>query len=45
MLLFDKDYIARLTQIGWEDARRSHNEIARFLDPDVAMMTDEVELF
>ncbi|HMB91462.1 MAG TPA: patatin-like phospholipase family protein [Rhodothermales bacterium] len=44
MLLFDADYIARLTQIGWEDARRKHNEIARFLDPDVPMMTDEVEI-
>lgn len=44
MLLFDADYIARLTQIGWEDARREHDQIARFLDPDVPAMTNAVEV-
>ena len=40
MLLFDADYIARLMQIGWEDARRQHARIADFLDDDLPLMKD-----
>lgn len=40
MLLFDDDYIARLMQIGWEDARDQHDRIARFFDTSVPTMAD-----
>ncbi len=32
MLLFERDYIARLIDIGYEDARRQHNVIENFFD-------------
>ncbi|AEN73546.1 Patatin [Rhodothermus marinus SG0.5JP17-172] len=32
MMLFDPDYIARLLEIGYEDARRQHDRIAAFLE-------------
>lgn len=43
MLLFQDEYIDRLVQIGWEDARRQHAQIARFLDDAVLTMVDGVE--
>jgi NTE family protein len=38
MLLFENDYIDRILNIGWEDARKQHDEIARFLDDTVPTM-------
>ena len=43
MMLFQDEYIDRLVQIGWEDARRQHHQIARFLDDSVLTMIDGVE--
>ncbi|MFQ5571061.1 MAG: patatin-like phospholipase family protein [Rhodothermales bacterium] len=40
MLLFDDDYISRLMQIGWEDARRAHDRIAAFFYDKVPVMLD-----
>lgn len=40
MLLFEKDYIDRILNIGWEDARNQYDEIARFLDDTVPMMSN-----
>lgn len=40
MLLFDPEYVARLMEIGYEDARRQHDELVAFLadarDPTLA---------
>jgi NTE family protein len=33
MLLFERDYIFRLIDIGYEDARRQHGEIEAFFEP------------
>jgi NTE family protein len=35
MLLFERDYIFRLIDIGYEDARRQHDEIEAFFEPPV----------
>lgn len=35
MLLFDQQYITRLIEIGYEDAKRQHDEIEKFFDDDV----------
>jgi NTE family protein len=43
MLLFDVDYLSRIMQIGWEDARNRHDDIMRFFDPAVEWMTESVE--
>ena len=43
MMLFQDEYIDRLVEIGWEDARRQHHQIARFLDDAVLTMVDGVE--
>ena len=32
MILFDEGYIARLIELGYEDARRQHDRIAAFID-------------
>lgn len=32
MMLFEPDYIARLLEIGYEDARRQHDHLAEFLE-------------
>ena len=47
MLLFDPGYVARLIEIGYEDARRQHERIETFLDPaaDVAPHFTLDELF
>lgn len=37
MLLFEPDYISRLIDIGYEDARRQHHRIAAFFNPDEEM--------
>ena len=34
MLLFERDYITRLIDIGYEDARRQHNVIEEFFEGD-----------
>ncbi len=44
MLLFHQDYLARLMQIGWEDARSHHEQIARFFDASVPYLADGVEV-
>lgn len=36
MLLFERDYLTRLMNIGYEDARRQHAEIEEFLMPEPA---------
>lgn len=36
MLLFERDYITRLIDIGYEDARRQHNAIESFFDGERA---------
>ena len=33
MLLFERDYLSRLIDIGYEDARRQHYEIEAFFEP------------
>ncbi len=43
MLLFLDEYVDRLVQIGWEDARRQHHQIARFLDDSVLTMVNGVD--
>ncbi len=43
MLLFQDEYIDRLVNIGWQDARRQHHQIARFLDDAVLTMVNGVE--
>ncbi len=35
MILFEPAYSSRLMEIGYRDARRQHEKIARFFDPDV----------
>lgn len=34
LLLFERDYISRLIDIGYEDARRQHGEIEAFFQPE-----------
>ncbi len=43
MLLFDDDYIDTIVQIGWEDARRQHDQIAQFFDDAVLTMSHGTE--
>ena len=43
MLLFQEEYIDRLVQIGWQDARSQHHQIAQFLDDSVLTMVNGVE--
>lgn len=40
MLLFDDDYVSRLMELGWEDARAHHDQIEKFLDPTVRTMSE-----
>jgi len=43
MLLFEDDYIDRIVQIGWEDARRQHDRLTEFFDDTVSTMTNGVQ--
>lgn len=43
MLLFDSDYVARLMQIGWEDARDQHDQIAAFIEDEMLESTNGLE--
>lgn len=40
MLLFDPDYLHRLLEIGYNDAKRQHDRIAAFFARDPAMVKD-----
>ncbi|MCH8959881.1 MAG: patatin-like phospholipase family protein [Bacteroidetes bacterium] len=40
MLLFQEEYIDRVVQIGWQDARSQHHQIAQFLDDSVLTMVN-----
>ena len=42
MLLFDKDYISTLIQIGWEDAARQREKILAFFERPSAINTEHV---
>ena len=43
MLLFEDDYIDRIVQIGWEDARNQHDRLTEFFDDTVLTMRNGVE--
>ena len=40
MLLFQEEYIDRVVQAGWEDARSQHHQIAQFFDDSVLTMVN-----